>query len=97
MLQQYLEKNKGNDLLLLSDASRAFPKVLLEQVIFVLRKGTKELYLDTTQIDEKGLSKNFIINKNLYNDFGVLLTGLSKQEIETGLKIRKANTYFSDV
>lgn len=82
----------------LLDVGKSFENVLLEQVVFVARKGVKSSFILTAKMLQEGrLRKEIIVKKSDCELFGIYLIGLSLEEIRIGKKIMKNKKKFTDV
>ncbi len=80
----------------LVDVGKVWPKVRLEQVIYFLHKGTPgENY---TNLKRKGetFERVAVIDKAHCREFGFLPNGISREELEVGLKIQNAGSFLSE-
>ncbi|MCL4386353.1 MAG: BREX-1 system adenine-specific DNA-methyltransferase PglX [Actinobacteria bacterium] len=76
-----------NDLKNLIDGGKAFQFVKLEQVIFIKQKLTDQKFYITGQYNNSGIQEFEKINKDVFNDHKVLISGIRYCEIKLIKKI----------
>ena len=85
-----------NELQILLDVSMGFENVLLEQVVFVAKKEAVIPSVITGRMLAGGeIINSSIIDKNIYHQFGIYITGLTSLELSIGHKIRNAGIPFT--
>lgn len=80
----------------LVDVRKVWPEVRLEQVIYFLEKGVPSERYTNRKRDGERFEDVAVIDKELCRRFGFLLNGISREELEVGLKIQNAGSFLSE-
>jgi adenine-specific DNA-methyltransferase len=86
-----------NELTLTVDCGKAFKSVLLEAMVFVLQKGSKQKNYNSILFDDKSFQVISNIEKSLVKDFGFILNGINEKEICIGLKMIKSGIFLDNI
>ncbi len=93
------EKVRGElleEMTALVDVGKVWPEVRLEQVIYFLMKGaTSKSYTNRKRRGERFVDAA-IVEKQHCGEFGFLVNGITREELEVGLKIRNAGSFLSE-
>lgn len=78
------------------DCGKVWKEVLLEQIIYFYSKNKKLNKYNSCVRDKTIIIKIGEIDKSTFNEFGFLLNGISKQELDLGKKIRNCGAFLGD-
>ena len=85
-----------HDICIIVDCSKVWKEVKLEMSIYVSTNGQHaNTFLSCVRTGNEIIEKGSI-NKELCNEFGFILNGLSEEEIEIGLKLKRNNLVLND-
>ena len=86
-----------NDIIIIVDCGKAWKEVKLEQVIFIVKKDSKSKEYISSKFIETTITDSSTINKQDSRDFGFLLNGVSRQELNIGQKIKNNSIMLNEV
>ena len=81
----------------LVDAGKAWRKVKLEQVIYILQRATPSRRYSSLERKGEEFSCRAEIPKSACDAFGFYLNGITRQELALGSKIRSIGTFLGDL
>jgi len=71
------------------DCGKVWNEVKLEQIIYIFKKDSKFESYENLALRKLKFIKNATIDKNLFKEFGFFVNGVSENEINLALKIKK--------
>lgn len=84
-------------LITIVDCSKAWKEVLLEQVIYVVRKNSNSKTYESYFFRDNKIIKLAKINKNLAEELGILVSNVNQEEVDLLEKIKENCIKLSDV